>query len=175
MKMSKNFATNKLKIQKKQLSAAISLALMLTIVATLVTSVPNTYGQYSGLGQLLTSNIATFVLLNPIGLGQTQMVRSTIYPLAYSINHTYTITRPDGTTFTLVNASDVRNEEAFVTFVCDQLGTWKVTVSWLGDATHQPCCSSFSSVCYPNMGCAVRSCDRPTSENHNTKPRFYSA
>ena len=132
--MSKNFATNKLKIQKKQLSAAIAFALMLTIVATLVTSVPNTFGQT---GQLLSTTTTLFVLLKPIGLGQIQMVRSTIFPLAYSINHTYTITMPNGTTFTIVNASNVRNEESFVTFVCDQLGTWSVSVFWAGDATHR--------------------------------------
>ena len=130
-------------MQKKQLSAATALALMLTIVATLVTSVPNTFGQ---VGQLLSTTAATFIVLNPIGLGQTQMARTTIYPVAYSINHTYTITRPNGTTFTLVNASDPANEESFITFVVDQLGTWKVTASWPGDATHRaPTLSSYTA------------------------------
>ena len=131
-----NFATHKLKIQKKQLSAAIALALMLTIFATLGTSVPNTYGQIIT-GQVLSTSANVNVVLKPIGLGQVQMVRATMYPVLYSINHTYTITKPDGTKFTLVNASNVRTEESFVTFVCDQLGTWSVTISWTGDATHK--------------------------------------
>ena len=122
-----------MKLQKKQSSAAIAFALMLTMFASLATSVPTTFGQ----AQLVSTTASELVLLNPIGLGQVQMLRATVWPVSYSINHTYTITKPDGTKFTLVNASAAVNEESFVTFVCDQLGTWSATASWAGDGTHR--------------------------------------
>ena len=131
-----------MKLQNKQLSAAITLALILIITATLIiTAVPTTFGQQTT-GQTLKTSIALFVMYNPIGLGQTQMIKTTVYPLLYSINHTITVTRPNGTSFTMVNASDLRREEAYFSFVVDQLGTWKVSGYWPGDTTHTPTAGS---------------------------------
>ena len=68
LKISKSFATNKLRIPKKQVSAAIAFALMLTIAVTLV-ALPIAYAHTPAW------TIATFAFVapapNPIGVGQT--------------------------------------------------------------------------------------------------------
>ena len=78
MKISKNFATNKLKIQKKQLSAAIAFVLTLTIAATFITALPVAFGQF--LPNARESHLYCSAAPNPVGKGQNVFIVGWIYP-----------------------------------------------------------------------------------------------
>ena len=132
-KMSKNFATNKMKTLKKQLSTAIAFALMLTIAATFITCAPTAFGQ-------ATVKSYAFVYATPqtIGTGGTIYIVGWIQPAPRVItatyhNYSFIITKPDGTTVTqFFNTSDSAATMSFG-YVCDQEGTWKVVLSWPGE------------------------------------------
>jgi outer membrane protein assembly factor BamB len=128
-----------MKTQKKQLSAAIALALMLTTAITLITSVPVAFG---------VQPATAFVFVNPstITLGGTIYIVGWVSPQPAILNSryynfTFTITKPDGTTDpVLVPQSNVEGTHSFG-YVCGQEGTWKVVLSWPGDSFRQGCVS----------------------------------
>src|SRR4030066_1449671 len=92
-----------MKLQKKHLSAAIALALTLTIAATFITSVPVPAQMWTG------TKISTKAWIsetpNPVKLGGTVLITGWITPppemyttlSTRYFNFTFTITKPDGT------------------------------------------------------------------------------
>jgi hypothetical protein len=149
MKISENFATNKLKIQKKQLSAAIAIALMLTLAATFITALPIT------LGQAVTTPIAKITMSGNLwegpcisGINQNVFIQTVVspMPLGYSQdqsksagniykNLTFTITKPDKTTDKVTMDTDNRSE-CWFWYNCTQLGVYSVSRYFPGDADH---------------------------------------
>src|SRR3990170_3023761 len=84
-----------MKIQKKQLSAVIAFALMLTLAATFITALPVTLGQTQ---ILITTYIWPWVGRTTVGINQPMLIEGVLYPPpGYTINHTYTIRAPNGT------------------------------------------------------------------------------
>src|SRR4030067_1546756 len=92
-----------MKMQKKQMSAAIALALTLTIAATFITSVPVAYAPGGNqLQGVLQTHIYVSASPNPVGKGQNVFFAGWVWPapsnaiLAYH-DLTFTFTKPDGT------------------------------------------------------------------------------
>ena len=132
LKTSKNFATNKLKIPKKQVSAAIAFALMLTIAAT-IGALPIVSAHTPAW------NVATFAFIsvwpNPIGVGQTvniNMWLDKVPPTAFWIygdkwyNFKIEVTKPDGTVDTLgpFTSDDIGGYH--ISYTPDTVGTYYV-------------------------------------------------
>jgi outer membrane protein assembly factor BamB len=149
-----------MKIQKKQLQAAITIALTLTIAATLLTAVPITLGQ-------VAPKIATTAMVKmtpPIsGINQNVLIEGVITPrpIGYSQDHslskkdvyhdlTFVIVRPDKTKENVVMDSDDRSE-AWFWYNCTQLGTYNVTLTWAGDAQHKAATIEASVYGQPNF------------------------
>jgi hypothetical protein len=138
-KMSKNFATNKLKIRRKHLSAAVALALTLTIAATFIIALPIASGQF--LPDARESFAYAVEFPNPVGKGQSCVITGWVYPPpAVSgepyYNFTYTITKPDGTKETRLIPVTVVDGTATFNYVPDQVGNYTVVLSFPGDFDH---------------------------------------
>ena len=74
------------------------------------------------------------------GVNQTVFIEGVTFPPpGYSVNDTYTITKPNGTTVTILQACDAVTAESSFNYVPDQVGWWRVKISWAGDATHGSC------------------------------------
>jgi outer membrane protein assembly factor BamB len=141
----------KMKIQKKQLQAAITIALTLTIAATLITVLPVTF---SVSGQLTAPQIVTeaVAVAYPFtnGINQNELIWGVVTPRPDGYDHdptlskhniyrnmTFMIHRPDGTVENRTMDSDDR-AEAWFWYNCTQLGHYYVQLSWPGDADHKP-------------------------------------
>jgi hypothetical protein len=75
-----------------------------------------------------------------IGLGESIYIDGWISPPTelnglINANYTFTITKPNGATDTVVKDSDSPGTASFG-YLCDQAGTWSVKLSWAGDPTH---------------------------------------
>jgi hypothetical protein len=137
-------------IQKKQLSVAIAVALMLLLAATFIIQVPMTSGALSSPQQTYA-----FISVKPktVGLNQQLLVNSWVYPLAFSPTTylfqdlTVTFTKPDGTTDTfkpqegqtrtaydLTSAYKPGQTELvgalYFYYEPDQVGTWSVKLNF---------------------------------------------
>ena len=79
-----------------------------------------------------------------IGIGQKELIYGCVYPPPpYRINHTYTITMPNGTKKTIVILADSFSQSQ-LEITCDALGTWRVTLSFAGDEKHSAASTSTS-------------------------------
>src|SRR3990170_7401579 len=121
-----------MKTQKKRLQAAIALALTLTIaVASLIPIAPAAAAKIKCVAILYEAP-------NPVGVGQSLYIVGILTPppaanKAIYYNYTFTITKPDGTTETIIHDSDDVAGHS-ISYVVDQIGTWSVKFSWNGDA-----------------------------------------
>jgi outer membrane protein assembly factor BamB len=136
--MSKNFATNKLKIQKKQLSAAIAFALMLTIAVTLVAlPAANAHTPAWTISTYAYINVAP----NPVGVGQTAYVNFWLDKVPPTVegnwgmhwhNMKVTVTKPNGDTETLGPFDSDAVGGAWTQCVPDQVGIYKFVFNFPG-------------------------------------------
>jgi outer membrane protein assembly factor BamB len=79
---------------------------------------------------------------NPVGIGQTCSIGGWVIPASVGAGSTYEnltfiITKPNGTTDTIVVPQTRVEATASFWYTCDQLGTWSVVLEFPGDATHQ--------------------------------------
>ena len=138
--MSKNFVTNKLRIRKKHLSAAIAFALMLSIAASTISIAPVT--------ALIPTICSVSVSPKVQQVEQYVLVNAWITPQArftgppdivgYSVYGGFyvNITKPDGTVDTF--GPKITDEAAtiYFTYIPTQTGNYSVTSYWNGDANH---------------------------------------
>jgi outer membrane protein assembly factor BamB len=120
-----------MRIQRNK-STVIAFVLMLTIAAMFITALPVAFGQAK---IVMSGSITAFP--SPIGLGQSVSILGLVYPILdapYS-DLVFNITKPDGTYEVIVHDSNDIGEYDF-DYVCDQLGVWRVEISWPGDETH---------------------------------------
>jgi outer membrane protein assembly factor BamB len=122
-------------LRGKSKVSTVAFVLALTIAASLITALPVAFGQ-----EKIVMAASAAVFPNPVGINQSVMIEGSVYPaptpygaIYHDLN--FTITKPDGTKVTILHDSDERGEYDF-DYVCDQLGTWRVDVSWPGDETH---------------------------------------
>ena len=124
-----------MKLQNKQLSAAIAIALTLMIAATFITALPVTYGR--------APFVQAAVSVSPkvAGLGERVLITGWVNPPPvqnYEVykNYTFVITHPSGTTE--IKTIDYSNTDATASFgfVCNEVGTWSVYLIFNGDASH---------------------------------------
>jgi outer membrane protein assembly factor BamB len=130
----------RMRIQRNK-STAIAFVLMLTIAAMFIAALPVAFGQLK-----IDMSATIIVLPSPVGLDQSVTILGMVYPtppvygdVYHNLN--FTITKPDATTETIVHDSSEIAEYNF-DYVCDQLGTWRVGLSWAGDETHGACSRS---------------------------------
>src|SRR4030067_2483028 len=128
-----------MKLLKKQLSATIALALMLTI--TFITAVP--------VAKALELRAYIYEQPNPVGLGQpiyitgwltpppywpqAEIAKSLVEPLYFNL--TFSITKPDGTTDNILFSVSQSTAAITLDYVCDKVGTWNVKFHWSGKQT----------------------------------------
>ena len=116
----------------------IASILALTIVATMFMAfAPMTFGQYKIPMSCSAGAPSDRSPVPMAGVGQTVYLTSVIWPFPeYSVDMTFTITKPDGTIEELVAATTTNSGEARIDYVVDQAGIYEVEASWEGDATH---------------------------------------
>jgi outer membrane protein assembly factor BamB len=92
-----------------------------------------------------------YVALNPliVGKGQQLFIGSWVTPprvvnSGIYYDFTYTITKPDGTTETLVRDSGTPATDGFM-YIPDQTGTWTVKMVYPGDVLHESATSSLAT------------------------------
>jgi hypothetical protein len=152
--MSKNFATNKLKIiRNKTKIATIALVLMLTMAATL-TALPVVNAHTPPI------SIRSFAFIsaapNPVGLGQTIFMNFFLNIPAPTVNYlagvdvwknlTVIITKPDHTTVTLGPFRADATGGTYTTYVADQLGEYSFVFNFPGQTlTGDPRGPAFTS------------------------------
>jgi len=125
------------KISKKQLSAAIALVLALAFAASFVTALPIAFGAVK-----ISMTALSWVGPNPVGINQAMLIQGSVYPAPdYAIDLTFRITKPDGSITDIVKTGSIR-AQAYFDYTPDQLGTWRLSVSWAGDATHKSASAS---------------------------------
>jgi outer membrane protein assembly factor BamB len=125
---------------RKQLFSAFFLALIMIAAMMFISNAPTTMGKQPA---------AAYVYATPakIGVGETIYIVGWISPQpavqrARYYNFTFTITKPDKTTeLVLVDQSNVEGTTSF-SYVCTMNGTWKVVLSWGGDALREGAVSS---------------------------------
>jgi outer membrane protein assembly factor BamB len=121
----------KMKMQKRRLSAVIALALTLTMIAALIPILPTVSGAVTTYAQTAASP-------NIVQVGGTVSIIGWVTPPpavsgAWYFNYTFTITKPDGSTLTyFFDTSDVEATRQFH-FAPDTVGTWSVVLSFPGD------------------------------------------
>ena len=132
-------------LKNKSKTSVIALILALTIVATLITAIPTTFGQ-------VKINTNTFVWAGPttVGLGQKVLIQGDINPRPLGYNQEtgatgaiykdleFHFTKPDGTTETILMDTNPRSE-AWFWYEPDQLGIYGVYTYWAGDDRHEDC------------------------------------
>jgi len=118
-------------IKRKYLLAVLTISLILTIAATFMTS-EITFGKPS-------TDAYAYATPPKIGIGDSIYIVGWISPQpavqrSRYYNFTFTITKPDLTTETiLIPESNVEGTTSF-SYLCKKEGTWKVVLSWDGDA-----------------------------------------
>src|SRR3989337_2986849 len=125
----------KLQIQKKHLSAAIALALTLTIAATLVTASPIVFGQF--LPNARQVDVFAYAAPNIVGKGQSTFITGWVYPAPSNTSESYhglkfTFKKPDGTSFNVTRDSFLAGTVEY-SLIPDQVGNWSVTLWLPGD------------------------------------------
>jgi hypothetical protein len=116
-------------MQRKQLTAAITMALFLIVTIAL----PFASGQEYSRESLTWVSVYP----DPVGVGQNIYVVGWVYPMpspmgAVYENLTFTVTRPDGTQFTRTMDSSVEGTLGF-NYNPDQAGEWSVKLTFPGD------------------------------------------
>jgi outer membrane protein assembly factor BamB len=133
-----------MKIQKKRLSAAITLALTLTMIVAFMTPLV-TFGQDKIAMTMTNTRYPTIV-----GINQNVLLIAWLRPTVMSaqtrefatgpyraINHNFTfiITRPDGTVENVTTDTNIYSQ-AIIRYNSTQLGTYSWSTYWPGDATY---------------------------------------
>ena len=126
-----------MKMQKKQLSAAIAFALTLILAATFITALPIAFGQF-----LPTARESVLLMLVHRRI-QWEKVRACSlragsihrrqYLAALYYNLTFTVTKPDGTKFNVTRNTLLLLERQSFNYVPDQVGNYTVVLSFPGD------------------------------------------
>jgi outer membrane protein assembly factor BamB len=127
---------SQIKVRKKT-TTTLAIFLILLFAASTVTVLPFAFAQ---------TKIPTkaFAFANPqlIGQGQSVWMVGWVSPPTGVGNQKYanltlTLTKPDGTTTTKLFALSDVGASVNTVYVCDQIGTWSVKLSWPGDTSHQ--------------------------------------
>jgi hypothetical protein len=119
-------------LTRKNLSSAITLLLTLTIAASFIAALPDTYGQ--SLVQVSMTAIL-YKTPNPVGVNQKMFIEGLVSPTPGIVNLTFNITKPDKTVETLIKTTDATAEAQFE-YTPNQIGSWSIKLFWAGDATH---------------------------------------